>query len=472
LIEAYALLAQLLELNARRNALARHSAERIEPLLAAHFSGFALNDVATTTRTFPQYLRADLQRAIESSFTAVDARCLGLRTERTHEALTYAHLLDNGHYAVSVAPLRYEEIDLGEGQSARCPRDALWLTQIEGHPIALLVTLAREFGKTLGMHIELCVPTGEWGEQFAKRYLQSLEKATRDSASYRGKVLSMECQQNYAGMVPGCIIVHRLETVARDDLILPEGTVTLLERNVFDFFRHRADLAKLGMPIKKGLLFYGPPGTGKTHTIRYLTSRLAQHTTLLVTAAEVAIIHEYIALARLLSPTILVIEDVDLIARKREQIDTPLQESLLNRLLNEMDGLGGDADILFILTTNRPESLERALAGRPGRIDQAIEFPLPDGPGRRKLIHLYRRELRLSETLVDGMVKRTEGVSAAFIKELMRRTAQFCFSRTEHNYTASGADVDQALNELLFTGGKLNARLLGAAATPDDSDDD
>ena len=62
---------------------------------------------------------------------------------------------------------------------------------------------------------------------------------------------------------------------------------------------------------------------------------------------------------------------------------------MLNKLLNEMDGLKEDADILFILTTNRPEALEAALTSRPGRIDQAIEFPLPDEEGREKLIRLY-----------------------------------------------------------------------------------
>jgi len=80
------------------------------------------------------------------------------------------------------------------------------------------------------------------------------------------------------------------------------------------------------------------------------------------------------SLARLLQPAMVVIEDVDLIARDREQMG-PCDESLLNGLLNEMNGLKQDADILFILTTNRPEQLESALASRPGRIDQAIEVP-------------------------------------------------------------------------------------------------
>jgi ATP-dependent 26S proteasome regulatory subunit len=178
----------------------------------------------------------------------------------------------------------------------------------------------------------------------------------------------------------------------------------------------------------------------------------------------VAFIAEYMALARLLSPSIVVIEDVDLIARDREELQTPIQEALLNRLLNEMDGLRENSEVLFILTTNRPESLEAALASRPGRIDQAIEFPLPDDAARRQLIDLYRRDLELPDALIRNAVERTQGVSAAFIKELMRRTAQMMAERDRSAKTATPPDLDAALNEMLFEGGSLNAKLLGAAA--------
>ena len=124
-----------------------------------------------------------------------------------------------------------------------------------------------------------------------------------------------------------------------------------------------------------------------------------------------------------------VIEDVDLIARDRDDDAQPCEEVLLNKLLNEMDGLKADADILFVLTTNRPEELEAALASRPGRIDQAIEFPLPDDDGRAEAgAALCRQGLKLSERGRRGRA-RTDGVSAAFIKELMRRTAQASIMR-------------------------------------------
>src|SRR3954465_1928340 len=134
------------------------------------------------------------------------------------------------------------------------------------------------------------------------------------------------------------------------------------------------------------------------------------------------------SLARLLQPAMIVIEDVDLIARDRDDMG-PCEESLLNELLNQMDGLKQDADILFILTTNRPEQLEGALASRPGRIDQAIEVPLPDEIGRSKLVQLYGRGLPLGEAVVSEAARRTKGVSDAFIKELMRRIVQASIAR-------------------------------------------
>jgi ATP-dependent 26S proteasome regulatory subunit len=140
----------------------------------------------------------------------------------------------------------------------------------------------------------------------------------------------------------------------------------------------------------------------------------------------------------------------------------PCEESLLNKLLNEMDGLKEDAEILFVLTTNRPEQLESALAGRPGRIDQAIEVPLPDDVGRTKLVQLYGRGLPLDQTIVGEVAQRTKGVSAAFIKELMRRIAQASIFRDSGTSVVTG-DIGEALDEMLFSGGKLNVKLLGGA---------
>ena len=89
----------------------------------------------------------------------------------------------------------------------------------------------------------------------------------------------------------------------------------------------------------------------------------------------------------------IVVEDVDLIAEQRDHYNG--QTPMLFTLLNEMDGLAEDADVVFLLTTNRADLLEPALAARPGRVDQAVHVGLPDAEGRRRLLDLYRGGLDL-----------------------------------------------------------------------------
>lgn len=429
--------------------------------MESHF-GKQLHELVTSSRTFPLSARVDVQLALEKLFTGCpNAKLMGLHTQHAFETLTVSHLMGNQHFPVVIGPLQHEEIDIGETLPARCLRQALWLAKESETPYALLLSPASYYGRPAGIHVEVAVLPGEGGLHLARRLLDEVEVLVRQTATYRGKVISLEAADRYSGH-GGLLRVHKLRSVCREDVILPEKTLRLLDRNIGDFIRQRDKLQKLGMPIKKGLLFYGPPGTGKTHTIHYLASQLPDHTTLLITAEQVALLDHYFQLARFLQPAMVVIEDVDLIARAREEMHGPCEESLLNKLLNEMDGLREDAAVLFVLTTNRPEHLETALASRPGRIDQAIEFPLPDDRGRRQLIRLYSRGLLFSEEIVDLVVRRTERGSAAFIKELMRRTAQFHIQDGDHGPLRVD-HVNDALEEMLFSGGSLNAKLLGAA---------
>lgn len=146
----------------------------------------------------------------------------------------------------------------------------------------------------------------------------------------------------------------------------------------------------------------------------------------------------------------------------------PGDEVMLNRLLNELDGLRERADVFFILTTNRPETLEPALASRPGRIDQAIEFPLPDEALRRRLVALYARTLPVPAGLMDDLARRTDGASPAFIKEFLRRIAQHHLD-AETTGDVTRATAEAALHEMLFSGGTLNTKLLGGEAVSNEA---
>jgi SpoVK/Ycf46/Vps4 family AAA+-type ATPase len=319
-----------------------------------------------------------------------------------------------------------------------------------------------------GIRVEIAVLEDEYGARLSRNLFQRLEVLVSKGQTYRGRVISLEGQALALGG-GNAVKVHRLARIDRDSVILPRKTLEVFEHNVVDFIAARQQLKSLQFQTRKGVLFHGPPGTGKTFTIHYLASQLQDHTTLLVTAEQTGLLAEYFRLARFLQPSIVVIEDVDIIARHREQM--PGKESLLNQLLNEMDGLQEDAEILFILTTNHPEQLEPALACRPGRIDQAIEFPLPDEECRAKLIRLYGRGLEVSEEIIASMVSRTKGVSAAFIKELMRRCAQFQFESSKSlaepspGSALTPAAVNAALEEILITGGVLTRQLLGGERT-------
>ena len=426
-----------------------------------HFAGIATDELAATSRQFPGHMRADVQAAIAKLFSESAVRFFGIHEERRYETLTISALTRySDKYSHPIAPAQYHDVDIGEIEPVKCLNNGLWLCVADDLRYAVVLSSHREYGYEAGTRVEIAVPVGAVGSEFVQRCFSKLESAVNAARSYRGKILSLDADANYRGRSKG-ITVHRLPPVRREEVILPEATLKLLDRNVLSFVDSRAQLRRLGQSTRKGILLYGPPGTGKTHTIRYLASNLPGHTTLIITAAQVTLLAHYMNLARLLQPAIVVIEDVDLIARDRDEMG-PCEESLLNGLLNEMDGLKEDADILFILTTNRPEQLESALSNRPGRIDQAIEVPLPDDIGRSKLVQLYGKGLPLGETIVREAAQRTKGVSAAFIKELMRRVAQASIARGG-GAAVESRDIGEALDDMLFTGGKLNIKLLGGA---------
>ncbi len=354
-----------------------------------HFAGIPRDRLVATSRQFPGHMRADVQAAVDKLFSIQRIRFFGIQERHRYETLTFASLTSTGQAAHAIAPAQYHDVEIGEAEPVKCLDNGLWLCGAEDLRYAVLLSAHREHGEETGVRIEIAAPAGAAGAEFVRRCFIAIEDAVNAANSYRGKILSFDGGANYRGRSRG-LMVHKLPPVERANVILPDATLKLLDRNILNFVQHREKLRQLGQSTRKGILLYGPPGTGKTHTIRYLASNLPGHTTLIIAAAQVELLRAYTNLARLLQPAMVVIEDVDLIATDREMMG-PCEESMLNMLLNEMDGLKEDADILFVLTTNRPEQLEGALADRPGRVDQAIEIPLPDDTGRRKLISALRQ---------------------------------------------------------------------------------
>jgi hypothetical protein len=278
---------------------------------------------------------------------------------------------------------------------------------------------------------------------------------------FRGQVLSFD--QEVFGHGQTLLQFHHRPTLTADQLILSPGTLAEVQRQVVEVARHKDRLLAAGQHLKRGLLLYGPPGTGKTHTVRYLTSSLVGTTVLQLTGRALHLIAQACSVARALQPAMLIVEDVDLIAEDRGM--HPGHHPLLFQLLNEMDGLAEDADVVFVLTTNRADLLEPALAARPGRVDQAVALDLPDAAARRALFELYRGALPVETAGLDDVIARTDGVTASFLKELLRRAALLAATRTadQEPLTVSAADLTAALDELLDTRNAMTRTLLGSS---------
>jgi ATP-dependent 26S proteasome regulatory subunit len=131
-----------------------------------------------------------------------------------------------------------------------------------------------------------------------------------------------------------------------------------------------------------------------------------------------------------------------------------------------MDGLAEDADVVFLLTTNRADLLEPALASRPGRVDQAVHIDLPDRDARHRLVELYAGRLDVDLSRLDDVLDRTEGVTASFLKELLRRAAVVAADRQDapdddSALAVSADDLEAALDELLDTRNQMTRAVLG-----------
>jgi SpoVK/Ycf46/Vps4 family AAA+-type ATPase len=323
---------------------------------------------------------------------------------------------------------------------------------------ALLLEV-REAYRGVRVRLEIGVPPATGSAAFAAVLVGQLRAQARQGASWRGKLLVLESAQDDFDVAPAGLRVEKTTVVRRDEIVLPAKTLALIERNTLGFVARAGDLAQLGLSAKKGVLLYGPPGTGKTLIVRWLAAALEGYTKLIVTAGHYALLQETFEIARSLQPAMIVLEDIDLVGGHR---DGPWSGgATLNLLLNEMDGLASDARMLFVLTTNRPEVLEPALAARPGRVDQVIEVGLPGEAERWQLIKRYAGTLRVPDDVAAEAAKRVGRVSPAFIKELMRRSAQAMLERGRAQTLELG-DIERATEDMLGAGGRLGARMLGA----------
>ncbi|MBK7840544.1 MAG: ATP-binding protein [Candidatus Obscuribacter sp.] len=330
----------------------------------------------------------------------------------------------------------------------------LYLIKAEQRIVILMRPKGVEFGGGAG-GVMLDIMTVD--KALAEATMAELVSAINRHNIYRGKILSIDKKDNPVATTGTGIKFHNVAPVERDKIILPEGLLKRIERQTVEVGQYSEALRAANRKMKRGILFHGKPGTGKTLTAMYLASAMKERTVLVLTGRSLGLIESSCELARWLAPSMVIIEDVDLIAEDRTHA---ANSPVMFELLNQMDGINDDVDVLFLLTTNRPEILEPALAARPGRVDQAYEIPLPDVECRRRLFELYGKGLTMELQNQDLYIKRTAGASGAFINELMRKAALFA-APDGSPIVVKDKHMDEALHELVIVGGTLTKSLLG-----------
>jgi hypothetical protein len=426
-------------------------------------------DVPVVKAAWPGYDWVNVQVALDAWLTGPDLRYELAGLTGFHPGPGLADLVQNEQWRhVRMGSPATELLPAGPGGvTLACLQCALFLVTDGQHRLALLIHAA-------GPEVIVEVACADRGR--ARRVIGEIRRFGIERNVFRGHVIS------FGGEVFGprrqelLSFLERPE-VSREQVILPADLLERIERQVVGVARHVSWLRASGQHLKRGVLLHGPPGTGKTHTIRYLLGQMPDVTVVVLTGAALNHIAAACSVARALQPSVVVVEDVDLIAEQRNS--RAGQHPLLFQLLNEMDGLGEDADVTFVLTTNRADLLEPALAQRPGRVDHAAELPLPDADARRRLIRLYQHDLVLDLSSTADVVARTEGVTASFLKELMRRAAMYAAEDAASRGTGAEADrgdaagqpltvrdrhMNAALDELLDSRNQLTRSLLGGRA--------
>jgi ATPase family associated with various cellular activities (AAA) len=355
-------------------------------------------------------------------------------------------------------PVQYANIELDRGEKIACVQSGLFLISGEHKLAVMLRQHQMDFTSTSAVYLDVMATE----RSIAENFMNLIRRKVNEVNIYRGKILSIAKNNDERAQTGGTgIRFHALNPTTRDKIILPDGLITRIERQTLDAGKYSKALLSAGRKLKRGILFHGKPGTGKTLTAMYLASEMKGRTVLIVTGRGLGLIETSCEIARWLEPSMVIIEDVDLVAQERSlQEQNGCSTPVLFELLNQMDGLSDDLDIMFVLTTNRPSVLEPALSARPGRVDQAFEIPLPDAECRKRLFDLYGKGLTLKVDDMDSFIRRTEGASGAFIQELFRKAALFAAPDGDP-IVVKDHHLDDALHELVFVGGSLTKSLLG-----------
>ncbi len=206
-------------------------------------------------------------------------------------------------------------------------------------------------------------------------------------------------------------------------------------QEVVDFLKNSDKYTKLGGKIPKGVLLVGPPGTGKTLLAKAVAgeakvpffSLSGSDFVEMFVGVGASRVRDLFAQAKLKSPAIIFIDEIDAIGRARGKGNftggNDERENTLNQLLTEMDGFGTDTNVIVMAATNRADILDKALM-RAGRFDRSIYVDLPELHERKDIFDVHLAKIKLDENIDrEFLAKQTPGFSGADIANVCNEAA-------------------------------------------------
>ncbi len=205
-------------------------------------------------------------------------------------------------------------------------------------------------------------------------------------------------------------------------------------KEIIDFLKDPLKFKLLGGRIPKGALLMGAPGTGKTLLAKAVASEAnvpffaisGSDFVEMFVGVGASRVRDMFEQARRHSPCLIFIDEIDAVGRSRFSGmggGHDEREQTLNAMLVEMDGLETQAGVIVLAATNRPDVLDPALL-RPGRFDRQIVLDLPDIKGRRQILDVHIKSIRVADDVnLDLIAKSTAGFSGADIANLCNEAA-------------------------------------------------
>lgn len=173
--------------------------------------------------------------------------------------------------------------------------------------------------------------------------------------------------------------------------------------------RNRDMLKAEGLSIRRGLLLSGPPGDGKSTAIECFVNDIADEASILIVEA-VEHIRAVYHLAQMLAPAIVILEDLDLMTKSRQNpysYAAISKDDVTGELLQVLSGGSAYEDIVTIATTNHPEAIDEALAKRAGRFDAHIRMGYPSDADKQRILELYLDRFGVTDELTRRRLQQT-----------------------------------------------------------------